>query len=245
MSRKVKFASIYVTALAFTPEYAEAMHISEGILPAGWAIFWFVVAAPFVWLGLREMKTKAALSPQFKPFLGLVGAAVFIISCMPVPVPVIGSTAHPCGTGLAAILIGPWLTALISSVSLALQALFLAHGGLTTLGANTLSMGVMGALAGYITFKAGRKMGISVYISAFAAGLLADWVTYIGTALFMALALHGDGSFWTMFLSITLAFTPTQIPLGLLEGFMTAGAYVFILNRRPELLFQPLRRHEA
>lgn len=234
-----------MTALALTPAPAEAMHISEGILPIGWAAFWFVVAAPFVWLGLRELKTRTDESPQFKPFLGLIGAAVFIISCMPVPVPVVGATSHPCGVGLAAILIGPWLTALISSVALALQALFLAHGGLTTLGANTMSMGVMGALAGYITFKTGRKIGMSTYMAAFAAGLMADWATYFGTTLFMALALHGDGSFWAMFLSILVAFTPTQIPLGLLEGFMTAGAYEFIRKRRPELLLITLGRKAA
>lgn len=240
MSRKAKFTAIYLTALALTPASAEAMHISEGILPVGWAAFWFVAAAPFVWLGLKEMKTRTAESPQFKPFLGLIGAAVFIISCMPVPVPVVGATSHPCGSGLAAILIGPWLTALISSVALALQALFLAHGGLTTLGANTMSMGVMGALAGYISFKTGRRLGMSTYMAAFAAGLMADWATYFGTSLFMALALHGDGSFWTMLLSILIAFTPTQIPLGLLEGFMTAGAYEFIRTRRPELLLKTL-----
>ncbi|HEB72169.1 MAG TPA: energy-coupling factor ABC transporter permease [Nitrospirae bacterium] len=240
MSRKTKFALIYLTALSLTPSYAEAMHISEGILPAGWAAFWFITAAPFVWLGLRELKTRTDESPQFKPFLGLVGAAIFIISCMPIPVPVAGATSHPAGVGLAAILIGPWLTALVSSVALALQALFLAHGGLTTLGANTMSMGVMGALTGYITFKAGKKIGMSTYMAAFAAGLLSDWVTYAGTSLFMALALHADGSFWKMFLSIMVAFAPTQVPLGLLEGFMTAGAYEFIRSRRPELIYKTL-----
>ena len=32
---------------------ALAMHISEGILPPGWAGLWFLVAAPFVFWGLR------------------------------------------------------------------------------------------------------------------------------------------------------------------------------------------------
>jgi hypothetical protein len=32
------------------------------------------------------------------------------------------------------------------------------------------------------------------------------------------------------------AFVPTQLPLGIAEGFVTAAAYRFILLRRPELL---------
>ena len=39
-----------------------------------------------------------------------------------------------------------------------------------------------------------------------------------------------------MFLAIIVAFIPTQLPLGILEGFLTAGAYRFVRSRRPELL---------
>jgi len=225
-----------LAAIGFSPGRAEAMHISEGILPASWAALWFAVAIPFVWLGLRELKSRTVQAPHFKPLVGLVGAAVFIISCMPVPVPITGATAHPCGTGLAAILLGPFLTTLISSVALTLQALFLAHGGITTLGANTVSMGVMGAFSGYAAFKLSRRFGASTYVAAFMAGLISDWATYLATSFFMATALHGDGSFWAMFLAITAAFVPTQLPLGLMEGFLSAGAYEFIKRRRPEII---------
>jgi len=220
--------------VAWTPE-AEAMHITEGILPASWAGLWFLVAAPFVFLGLRNLKVLSAGSAHVKPLIGLTGAAVFVISCMPIPVPVVGSTAHPCGVGLAAILLGPGITTLIASVALTLQALFLAHGGLTTLGANTLSMGVIGGFAGYAVFHVGRRLGAGTWGSAFAAGLIANWATYSGTALFMALALARDGEWPSMFLAILAAFAPTQVPLGVLEGFITAGAYGFIMRRRPDV----------
>ncbi|MEK7827237.1 MAG: energy-coupling factor ABC transporter permease [Thermodesulfobacteriota bacterium] len=39
-----------------------------------------------------------------------------------------------------------------------------------------------------------------------------------------------------MFSLILLAFVPTQLPLGILEGFLCAGVLKFIRNRRPELL---------
>jgi len=231
-----RLAAWFMLAFALFPERAAAMHIADGILPAGWAGLWYVVAAPFVALGLRGMRVQSARSIHFKPLVGLTGAAMFVISCMPIPIPIAGTTSHPCGSALTAIIVGPTITALIASVALAMQALFLAHGGLTTLGANTLSMGVIGGFTGYAVFHIGMRLGLGAWASAFAAGLLADWATYAGTAFFMATALAESGKGFSMFLALLAAFAPTQVPLGLLEGFVTAGAYGFIMRRRPEIL---------
>ena len=218
------------------PARAFAMHISEGILPASWAILWYAIAIPSVALGLRELRQRSEEFPYFKPLVGLVGAAVFLISCMPIPVPTAGTCSHPAGTGLAAILIGPGLTVVIASIALTLQALFLAHGGLTTLGANILSMGVAGAYVGYGAYRIARRLGLPWAVAAFLAGLLSDWATYAMTSFELAAALHGSGSFSGMFTLIILAFVPTQIPLGILEGFLCAGALKFVRSRKPELL---------
>ena len=162
--------------------------------------------------------------------VGLVGAAVFIISCMPIPVPSAGTCSHPCGTGLAAILIGPTLTVVVTSVALLLQALFLAHGGLTTLGADIVSMGLAGAFVGYGVFHFLRRLGVSWLIAAFLAGVLR-----LGLhchVLRTGERLHG-GPLGNMFKVILFAFGPPG-PLGVL-GFCLMGAYRFILSR-PELL---------
>jgi cobalt/nickel transport system permease protein len=238
MSRSVPKMTILgaAAALSILPSTAQAMHISEGILPLQWAVLWFAVGIPFVVLGLRKLRVRSKTEPYIKPLVGLVGAAVFVISCMPIPVPTAGTCSHPCGTGMAAILIGPLLTVLVASVALALQALFLAHGGLTTLGANIVSMGVVGSFAGYGSFVIARRLGASSVVAAFLAGLLSDWGTYAATSFVLGAGLCGDGSFWTMSLTILLAFIPTQVPLGVLEGFLSAGAYGFIRSRRPEFL---------
>lgn len=215
-------------ALIAVPASAWAMHISEGILSVPWAALWFVVAAPFLFWGIREIKQRSHAAPQYKPFVALVGAAVFIISCMPIPVPFAGTCSHPCGTGLAALLIGPAPTVVLASVALTLQALFLAHGGLTTLGANLVAMGVAGGFAGYGVFRLARSVGLPVFGAAFLSGICSNWVTYATTSLVLASALHGEGSFGKLFGTILLAFAPTQIPLGILEGFLTAGAYRFV-----------------
>jgi cobalt/nickel transport system permease protein len=237
---KSKYKSWWVAAILLVglalPEPALAMHISEGILPLSWALSWYVLAALFVGRGMVVIKRRVLRFPQYKPLLGLMGAAVFVISCLPIPVPVVGSCSHPCGTGLAAILIGPLASIVVSAVALLIQALFLAHGGLSTLGGNILSMGVAGSLVGWITYVGLRRLKLPLAAAAFVAGCLADWATYAATAGELALGLAEPGSAGKLFATICLAFVPTQLPLGILEGAITMGVVVFISRRRPEVI---------
>ncbi|MFN3740913.1 MAG: energy-coupling factor ABC transporter permease, partial [Thermodesulfovibrionales bacterium] len=202
---------------------AQAMHISEGILPFNWAVLWYGVAIPFIAWGLYELKKKSSTDLSFKPLVGLMAAVVFIISCMPVPVPTAGTCSHPCGTGISGILVGPAISIVISAVALLIQALFLAHGGLTTWGANIVSMGIMGSFTGFLSFKLLRSIKANMAVSGFMAGLLADWATYATTSVELAAGIRGEAPFIPLFWKILIAFIPTQLPLGILEGAMTAG----------------------
>lgn len=220
------------------PRPALAMHISEGILPLNWALFWAIVVVPFIGWGIWRIRSWRKTDPSIFPLLGLFGAAVFVFSCFPIPVPVAGSTSHPAGTALTAILFGPPVSVVIALVALLLQALFLAHGGLTTLGGNLFSMGVLGSFCGLAAFRIGRQMRFSLFWSGFVAGMAADLATYFGTALEMALALHGDESIVTVFSQIYLAFMPTQVPLSMLEGAVIGGLLVYVQRHRPDILLR-------
>jgi cobalt/nickel transport system permease protein len=219
-----------------TVSSARAMHISEGILPFSWAVFWSLTVIPFVGYGLYRLKKISRDDLSFKPLVGLLAAFVFIISCMPVPVPSAGTCSHPCGTGLSAILVGPGISILIAGVALLIQALFLAHGGLSTLGANLMAMGVMGSIAGFVTFKLMRGLRLNLAVAGFAAGLLADWATYLTTSVVLASGIRGESAFLPLFWKIVIAFIPTQLPLGILEGAMTAGMVILLSKKRPDLL---------
>ncbi len=227
---------IFTTLLLFLATPAHAMHISEGILPFDWAALWFAVAAPFVALGVRRLNAMSKDDLSMKPLVGLMAAVVFVISCRPIPVPTAGTCSHPCGTGIAAILVGPFVSVLITSVALLIQALFLAHGGLSTLGADIVSMGVVGSFAGWLVFRGLRGMGASLGAAGFAAGLIADWATYATTSVELASGIRGDAPFLPLFWKIVVAFIPTQLPLGILEGAMTAGMVVLLHRKRPDLL---------
>jgi cobalt/nickel transport system permease protein len=211
------------------------MHISEGLLPAAWAAAHVAASVPFLAKGVADIKRHTTQHPETKPLYGLVGAAVFVISALPIPVPIAGTCAHPTGVGMAAILIRPFPATVLTGIVLAFQALLMGHGGVTTWGANVFNMGVLGAFAGYGAYAGMRRAGLPLWSAAAAAGAVSDIATYAGTALSLALALHGDQPVWVVWAAIATAFVPTQLPLAILEALVTAGMVGFIVERRPDI----------
>jgi len=210
------------------------LHIMDGILTPEWIVLWFLVAAVFIIIGARKIVKNRRENPSFMSILALMGAAVFIISIWHLPVAVGGSSGHPTGTALAAIAVGPFATVVVTSIALFFQ-MFLAHGGITTLGANTVSMGIVGAFTGYAVYLGSRKVGASFWLSAGIAGLVGDILTYVTTALQLALSLHPDSvlSNWALF---TAEFSIIQIPISILEFAFTAATIQYIINHKPEML---------
>ncbi len=211
------------------------MHISDGILSMQWCIFWYIVCIPFWILGIREIRKRSEEDPKYKPMLALMGAAVFIISVWHIPVPVTGSCSHPVGTPMAAIIVGPFATIVISTIALFFQT-FVGHGGITTLGANTFSMGIAGTLTGYATYVILRKAKAPLWFSAGMAGFIGDMVTYLVSSFELAVGLHTGSSILHYWWIYFMGYGPTQIPLAIGEFIFTAAVVQYIADRRPELV---------
>ena len=160
-----------VAAAWLMPNLAQAMHIMEGFLPPRHALFWLVAVAPFLLIGIVKINRLLKDHPDRKLLLGLVTAFVFVLSALKMP-SVTGSSSHATGIGLAAILFGPWVAGIAAGIVLAFQALLLAHGGLTTWGANTFSMGIAGGVTAYLVFRGARAAGLSDKVAVFAAAAL-------------------------------------------------------------------------
>ena len=122
-------STIGILFIFLVPLPAQAMHIAEGILPIEWAALWYLPAVIFLGIGVVLIKKKFKQTKSIMPMLGLAGAAIFLISCLPIPVPIAGTCSHPCGTPLAAILVGPFISTVLGALALLFQALFMAHGG--------------------------------------------------------------------------------------------------------------------
>ncbi|AJY68352.1 cobalamin biosynthesis protein CbiM [Geobacter sulfurreducens] len=201
------------------------MHIMEGFLPAKHAIGWGVASAPFVGYGLYTIKKRIEEKPEQRMLLGVATAFTFVLSALKMP-SVTGSCSHPTGTGLGAILFGPVAMAPIGFIVLLFQALLLAHGGLTTLGANTFSMAIVGPFAAALIFKLARTVKLPFSGCIFLAAALGDLLTYVTTSIQLALAFPDPvGGVVASLAKFAGMFAITQIPLAISEGLLTVVVF--------------------
>lgn len=219
--RALKLSIILAAALGFPMVNANAMHIMEGFLAPKWCIVWGAICIPFIVKGYISIKHKTGDSSKTLLLLAMCGAFAFLLSALKLP-SVTGSCSHPTGVGLGSILFGPSAMSVISVIVLLFQAILLAHGGLTTLGANTFSMGIAGPFATYGLFMLLKKLGVKRSISVFFAAFFGDLFTYSITSLQLAMAFPDSGSGMlgslVKFLSV---FAVTQLPLAITEGLLT------------------------
>lgn len=223
MTRKQKriLAVISVISLYFgLMPAASAMHIMEGYLPVGFCVAWGVLCLPFLAAGFLSIRKVLDENRKALILLAMSGAFIFVISSLKIP-SVTGSCSHMTGTGLGAILFGPAAVSILGLIVLLFQALLLAHGGLTTIGANTFSMAIAGPLVTYGIYKLCRKCKINNYVTIFLAACLGDLFTYCVTAVQLALAHHADTTLFAAIGKFMAIFAPTQIPLAIIEGMIT------------------------
>lgn len=212
----------------FIPKQAYAMHIMEGFLPIGWAIFWFALCLPFLVKGIIAIRKVVKENPEGRLLLALSGAFTFVLSALKIP-SVTGSCSHPTGVGLGSVLFGPFVMSVLGSIVLLFQSLLLAHGGLTTLGANIFSMAIVGPFIATGVFKLSTKWGLSFSVAVFLAAMLGDLGTYVMTSIQLALAFPAaEGGILGSFEKFASIFALTQIPLAISEGLLTVMIMNFI-----------------
>jgi cobalt/nickel transport system permease protein len=210
----------------------------EGFLPHPWWEIWFMLSLPVVAYGVYRINKMVKNNRETLPLLAVAGAFVFVLSSLKLP-SVTGSCSHPTGTGMGSILFGPWITSVMAAIVLVYQAIFLAHGGLTTLGANTFSMGIAGPVVGYVVYRIAIKSGLSLFIAVFLAATLADWATYLVTSIQLALAFPASfGGVLTSFEAFAAVFAITQIPLAIVEGAVTTLMFKYIVQLRSDVLLR-------
>ena len=158
---------------------------------------------------------------------------VFVLSALKIP-SVTGSCSHPTGVGLGAILFGPSVMAVLGVIVLLFQAILLAHGGLTTLGANAFSMAIVGPIVSFFTFKI-LKNKINKSWAVFIAAALGDLLTYTITSLQLALAFPDPaGGVMASAAKFLGVFFFTQIPIAIAEGILTTILYNLIVQNEGE-----------
>lgn len=219
-TKLMKIAILFALTFGIMPA-ANAMHIMEGYLPVKYCVAWGVICLPFLIGGFSSINNSLKKDRKSITILAMAGAFIFVISSLKIP-SVTGSCSHMTGTGLGAILFGPLAVSILGIIVLIFQAILLAHGGLTTLGANTFSMAIAGPILSFGIYKLCKKLNVNRKVGVFLAASLGDLFTYCVTSFQLALAYpSADGGVMASAVKFLGVFAPTQLPLAIVEGILT------------------------
>ena len=200
------------------------MHISEGVLNAPVLIGSGIAAGALTIIGLKKMRFERIMN------VALLTSAFFIASLIHVPVG--PGSVHLVLNGLLGIILG-WACFPAIVTALLLQALFFQFGGFTVLGANTIIMALPALISYYLVRPWLRNGNKKRAIAAFLGGFSAIFFS----SVLMALALvTTDTGF---FKSAALIFT-AQLPLMVVEGFITMFAVLFLAKVQPDFLYSDI-----
>ncbi len=218
--RLLALSCVVAIVLGFPPS-ALSMHIMEGYLPLLHCVVWDALCIPFLVAGFISIRRTLQHHNRLLILLAMSGAFIFVISSLKIP-SVTGSCSHMTGTGLAAILFGPAATSVLGIIVLLFQAILLAHGGLTSLGANTFSMAIAGPLLTWVLYRLGKRMNLNRKVNIFIAAMLGDLFTYCVTSVQLAIAYPSSaGGVMASMGKFLGVFAPTQLPLAIIEGILT------------------------
>lgn len=235
--QKKQVAAIAVFSVAFgICPAANAMHIMEGYLPVTYCVAWGVLCLPFLVTGFMKIKKTLDENRRALTLLAMSGAFIFVISSLKIP-SVTGSCSHMTGTGLGAILFGPCSVSILGIIVLIFQAILLAHGGLTSLGANTFSMAIAGPFVSYGIYALCKKCNVNRMAAVFLAASIGDLFTYCVTSVQLALAYPSEaGGVLASAVKFLGVFAPTQLPLAVVEGLLTTAIVICLESfAKPEL----------
>ena len=203
------------------------MHIPDGFIPLLQTIIYWIIALVFIALALRWARME--LSEEKIPIVAVLAAAIFAIQAFNLPVGM-GTSGHLVGGALAAIILGsPYAAVFILSIVLIIQGVIFGDGGITTMGANIVNMGVIGGFVGFYAFIGFKSVIKNPYIS---AGIAAWFACFI-PALAASVELWIAGTF--PLVGGMVAMGTYHAAIGVIEAIITAVAVYLIWHARPEL----------
>ncbi|WP_417913933.1 cobalt transporter CbiM [Candidatus Electronema sp. JM] len=195
------------------------MHISEGVLSAPVLIGSGVLAVGGTIIGLRRIEQENVMPAA------LLSAAFFVASLVHVPIG--PASVHLVLTGLLGLVLG-WGCFPAILVGLFLQAVFFQFGGLTVLGANTVTMATPAVFCHYLVRRWMEQPGTRMP-AAFAAGFLAILFSALLTAAVLDFSNEG-------FAAAAKMLIIANMPIMVIEGCVTMFTVAFIAKVQPEIL---------
>lgn len=204
------------------------MHIPDAFIPIWQGAIYWIIALVFLALALRWAKNE--MSEEKIPIVAVLAAGIFALQSFNLPVSM-GTSGHLVGGALAAIILGsPFAAIFILTLVLIVQGILFGDGGLTTMGANIINMGVIGGFVGFYTFKGMMRITKNMSVSAF----LAAWLACVIPALAASIEMFIAGTF--PLVEGMMAMGLYHALIGIIEGIVTIAVIYLIANVRPDLL---------
>lgn len=209
------------------------MHVPDGFINAATSVGTGVVAAGGLGYSLR--RAGRALADRHIPLAGVTAALVFALQMLNFPV-LPGVSGHLMGGALAAILLGPWMGAVVVSVVVIVQALFFADGGISALGVNVLNIAIVTSFVAWPVFRSLVRALPRTRASALTAAMVASLVSVVAGAVAFSIqyALGGVGG--APVGTVFAAMAGIHALIGIGEGLITAAALGAVLAVRPDLV---------
>lgn len=204
------------------------MHIPDGVLSGQVMVATNVLAAGGVLFGLSRTDYERV------PRVGVLASVFFVASFIHVNIG--PSSVHLLLNGLLGLTLG-WAAFPALAAALLLQSVLLGYGGVTSLGANVLTMAVPAAVC-YVLFARGASSSRGTR-TAFLWGALTGATSVLLSCLLMAAALHVSSA--QNYAKAVQVLLLLHIPVMIIEAIVVGGVVAFLRVVRPELLSAPIK----
>lgn len=207
------------------------MHLPDGFVDLPVAVTTGAVSLGVVAYSVR--RTSRELGERTVPLLGVTAAFIFAAQMLNFPVAA-GTSGHFLGALLAVALLGPWAATVVMTAVVVVQALVMADGGITALGANVFNMGILPVfVAGGLFYLLKRVFPRSPY-GYFVALAVTSWISVVlgSAAVALQLAVSGVSP-----LQLALpAMVAVHMVIGLGEAVISVAVVSTVLAVRPDLV---------
>jgi cobalt/nickel transport system permease protein len=221
------------------------VHIPDGYLSP--QTYVPLYGATFVFWSVAVKKVKKQLSTRQIPYLAMAAAFSFLIMMFNIPIPG-GTTGHAVGSGIIAILLGPWTAVIAESVVLIIQAIVFGDGGITAIGANCFNMAVVMPFTAYWVFKAvkgnstgGRRVAIAAFLSGYLGLSVSAVITAIEFGIQPLIAMSADGrplyAPYPLSVAVPAMALEHMLLFSIVEGGITVLLLKYFLKHEPDLVY--------
>ena len=202
------------------------MHLPDGIIPLDQSIIYWIICIIFIGLFLYKFRSSKDYTHRLI-LLAFFSATVTICSGISIPTP-FGIPVHFFLIPLAVLIMGPYSGIIITFIALLVQALFLGMGGIVSLGANVLVMGIIIPFTVSIFYFIFKDLNdkFAVFLASLASISLASVCQMI------IILISGSGNFEILMTTLI----PFYILVGILEGLMNVIIISFLGKVKPGIL---------